>query len=246
MSMPTRLVSYSTSHFAEITDYPVPDVDQDDAFSELFAKSREFTMTSKEVMHSLHSAARYVSERGIEGDFVECGVWRGGSALLAGLTFKASGEKVPRKLWLYDTFEGMTAPTDIDIDLDGNSASALMSAYADEGHWCYAGLGEVENLFKKHGFADDEVNFVKGDVCSTLMSSVPDRISLLRLDTDWYESTMMELEILYPRLVPGGVLIIDDYGHWKGSRRAVDEYFAKVPPLFLQRTSPAVRTGVKV
>lgn len=251
-----RPVVYSSKHAAEIEDYPIADIDRDATFTSFFEIARQYTMTSKEVLYSLYQAARYVGEHGIQGDFVECGVWRGGSSLLAALTLrefdKASKRRLlgwksrPRHFWLYDTFEGMTAPTPVDVDKEGNTAQFYLDQYADDGRWCYADVADVRNTFSGNGFGEDQVTLVEGDVLKTLMQRLPQKISILRLDTDWYESTKLELEMLYPRLVPGGVLIIDDYGHWEGSRRAVDEFFSTRPPLLLNRVSYAVRMAVKV
>jgi O-methyltransferase len=249
-----RSVVYSTRHFSEIEDHPITDIDRDPLFLEVFNAAREYTMTSKEVMFSLYQAVRFVADRQIMGDFVECGVWRGGSSLLAALSFRQL-EKLragsiclqhPRQFWLYDTFEGMTQPTSVDVDIGGHTAQDYIDQFGDEGHWCYADLDDVRRTFTAYGFDDNELRLVKGDVIDTLKKTLPERIAILRLDTDWYESTKLELEVLYPRLVRGGVLIIDDYGHWEGSRQAVDEYFAKHPPLLLQRVSYAVRMGIKV
>lgn len=252
-----RAVVYSDKHSAEIEDYPIPDIDRNEEFSDLFARTRNYTMTSKEVMFSTYQAARYVAQRGIVGDLVECGVWRGGSALLALLAArnaeaarpKARGwfvkEPGPRKMWLYDTFEGMTAPTEKDVDLTGTTAASYMGEFGDESGWCYADEADVRGVFSSEGFGANDIELVPGDVCKTLLQRKPKSISLLRLDTDWYESTKMELETLYPLLSPGGVLIIDDYGHWEGAREAVDEYFAKEPTVLLNRIGYAVRVAVK-
>lgn len=251
-----RDVVYSKTHRAEIEDYPIGDIDRDPLFARLFAQSRGFTMTSKEVMFSTYQAARYVAQRGIAGDVVECGVWRGGSALLAALTirntaptrkkrwFGSATDK--RHYWLYDTFEGMTPPTGRDVDIEGVAAATYLQTYADDGKWCYADEADVRQVFQTNGIAEADFRLVKGDVVQTLRQQKPARIALLRLDTDWYESTMAELEILYPLLSVGGVLIIDDYGHWEGARQAVDEYFARHPSVLLNRISYAVRVVVKV
>lgn len=257
-----RDVVYSTTHRAQIEDYPIADIDRDPMFSALFGQTRDFTMTSKEVMYSTYQAARYVAQRGIPGDVVECGVWRGGSALLAALTLqkletapqpsrlaRTLGGKRPaatRKFWLYDTFEGMTAPTLRDVDVEGVAAQTYLETYADDGKWCYADEADVRQVFASNGIAADDIRLIKGDVVQTLPQQHPDQIALLRLDTDWYESTKAELEILYPRLAVGGVMIIDDYGHWEGARQAVDEYFAQHPFVLLNRISYAVRVVVKV
>jgi hypothetical protein len=250
-----REVAYSSTHRAEIEDYPIADIDRSAEFTDLFARTRNYTMTSKEIMFSTYQAARYVAERGIPGDIVECGVWRGGSALLSGLTVRAAEARRPRrgwlvsrrrKLWLYDTFEGMTAPTAQDIDLTNTSAAQYMAEHSDEGRWCYADEDDVRRVFASEGFGAQDMEVVKGDVVQTLHARRPRRIALLRLDTDWYESTKAELELLYPRLSRGGVLIIDDYGHWEGARQAVDEFFAHEPGLLLNRIGYAVRVAVKV
>ncbi|MBW8892412.1 MAG: class I SAM-dependent methyltransferase [Burkholderiales bacterium] len=238
-----RQIVFSTKQSVGLQDYPIPDIDRDEIFSRIFALARPYTMTGKEAMYALYQAVRYVSELKIPGDFVECGVWRGGSALVAALTFRELHD--PRRLWLYDTFEGMTAPTDIDVDLDGGRAADYIELYGDDGRWCYAGLDEVRSTFAGLGFEEPTVTFIKGDVLQTLPGNLPDTAAIVRLDTDWYESTRLEMELLYPRLRPGGVLIIDDYGHWEGSRRAVDEYFANGPRPLLNRTTPAVRMAVK-
>ena len=237
-------VAYSTTHKAMLVDYPVPDIDRDRGFSELFPLARPYTMTGKEALYALYRSVEYVCRRGVPGDFVECGVWKGGSALLAGLAMRAFG--ADRRLHLYDTFEGMTAPTDVDVDLEGHFARDYIEQYGDDGKWCYAGVEDVKAAFTAHGFTEPQVRYVVGDVMQTLRTDLPDAISVLRLDTDWYESTRFELETLYPRLSPGGVLIIDDYGHWEGARKAVDEFFAAEPAILLNRVTYAVRVGVKL
>ncbi|CAM5496340.1 hypothetical protein AFEL58S_03543 [Afipia felis] len=256
-SVSRRKVVYSSTHAAEIEDYPIRDIDQTDGFADHFHRCKPFTMTSKEVMFATWQAAKYVARRGIPGDIVECGVWRGGSALLASLAVRedethrndtalVGSHGKPRRTWLYDTFEGMTTPTDTDVDLTGTLAAEYMSTYSDEGRWCYADETDVRGVFAAEGFGLDEVRLVRGDVCETLRQTRPEQIAILRLDTDWYESTKVELELLYPRLAQGGVLIIDDYGHWEGARRAVDEYFQQEPAPLLNRIGYAVRVAVKV
>ena len=89
----------------------------------------------------------------------------------------------------------------------------------------------VRELLIGTGYPEEQLHFVRGPVEQTIPDEAPEHLALLRLDTDWYESTRHELEHLFPRLVPGGVLILDDYGHWDGARKAVDEFFAANPPL---------------
>lgn len=187
-----------------------------------------FTMTSCERLFALIQAVRYVSAAAISGDIVECGVWRGGSMMAAALTLLECGD-ASRDLYLFDTFEGMSPPTDRDVAPDGATAEAILRA-SDRSDpssaWCYATQEDVASAMARTSYAADRVHLVKGKVEDTIPGGAPRRIALLRLDTDWYESTRHEMEQLYPRLSPGGVLIIDDYGHWAGCRQAVDEYFA--------------------
>jgi O-methyltransferase len=187
-----------------------------------------FTMTTPERVWALMSAVRYCSSN-IPGDFVECGVWRGGSAMVMAYTLLELGI-TDTKIWLYDTFEGMTHPSSHDVELaSGIEARDLMAAAGlkkenSRNVWCYATQDDVSENLRTTGYPVSSVHLVKGDVVNTLKREAPDRISLLRLDTDFYESTLCELETLYPRLQPGGVCIIDDYGYWSGSKKATDEY----------------------
>jgi hypothetical protein len=167
--------------------------------------------------------------------------------MAAALALKAFGD-TSRTLYLYDTFEGMSEPTEKDKLSDGTSASAILAH--DEkgtGYWCYASLADVTANLRTTGYPEDKLVFVKGRVEDTIPACIPEKMAILRLDTDWYESTRHELEHLYPRLVRHGVLIIDDYGHWQGARTAVDEYLAKLSaPLFLQRTDYTGRVAIKL
>ncbi|HSK79641.1 MAG TPA: TylF/MycF/NovP-related O-methyltransferase [Thermoanaerobaculia bacterium] len=238
-----RTVQFSERHKVSFKDAPVPDIDRDARFLELFEIARPFTMTGKDAMFALYGAVNHILDRGIPGDFVECGVWRGGSSLLVSLILKARGVR-DRKVLLYDTFTGMTPPSEMDVDYKGNTAAGMMAENADGRGWCYAPLEELKSNFARHELPF-ETAFIEGDVAETLKGPKPERIALLRLDTDWYESTLAELVHLYPRLSPGGVLIIDDYGHWEGARRATDDYFATVPPPLLVRVNYSVRLAVK-
>ena len=135
-----------------------------------------------------------------------------------------------RTIWLYDTYAGMTTPTERDVEAEsGQSAAHLMETTAvGDGNnvWAYASKQDVVQNLGLTAYPLDNFHLVEGDVAQTLKFDVPDSVSLLRLDTDWYESTKMCLDVLYPRLARGGVCILDDYGHWQGARDAVDEYFA--------------------
>lgn len=194
---------------------------------------RPFTMTSDERIWALLRSVRYLVDNSIRGDIVECGVWRGGSMMAAALQLQAL-DSANRNLWLYDTYTGMTPPTEEDREaVSGASAQQLLDSTAiGDGNnvWCIADEDDVRRNMDSTGYPASLLRFVKGDVVSTLPEHTPERIALLRLDTDWYASTRSELEHLYNRLVPGGICILDDYGHWQGARQAVDEFFAENAP----------------
>ncbi|MBL8839363.1 MAG: glycosyltransferase [Alphaproteobacteria bacterium] len=199
------------------------------AFQRLQPLAAPFTMTSIPRQVALHHAVRYVVDNGIEGDVVECGVWRGGSMMLAALTLLDLGVS-DRNLLLYDTFAGMTKPDARDVEsMTGRPAEQLLAASPrdDQNHyWAMAPLDAVKRNMALTRYPAERVDYIVGDVCETLEHRVPQRIALLRLDTDWYASTRHELERLFDLLGPGGVLIVDDYGHWQGSQRACDEFFS--------------------
>jgi hypothetical protein len=182
-------------------------------------------MTSPERLHALVTAVEHVTRAGIPGDFVECGVWKGGSMMAVARTLLKRGCS-DRTLWLFDTFDGMPPPSDVDCDLHGRSASSLLAAEDRETSlfWAVAPLAAVRYNLESTGYPAERIRYVQGRVEDTLPARAPDLIALLRLDTDWYSSTRHELVHLFPRLSPGGVLIVDDYGHWQGCRRAVDEF----------------------
>lgn len=203
--------------------------DMEADFRDLYAKCRPYTMTTIERMYALYQSIAYIIKNDIQGDFVECGTWRGGSAMLMAYALeKFNGEG--RKIYIYDTFEGMSQPTELDVDQQGETASSLLESQKEDKEnsvWCLASIEEVQHNLFTTGYPQENIVFVKGKVEETIPGTTPDKISLLRLDTDWYESTRHELQHLYPLLSDNGVLIIDDYGHWQGARRAVDEFFVK-------------------
>lgn len=203
-----------------------PTLDLSPDLRHIWARCQRYTMTSLERMAALHDAVRYLEANRIGGDFVECGVWRGGSSMNMALTLLALGAS-DRELFLFDTFTGMSEPTVDDVDVHGRVAQTKFQTMADGdvNKWCYASIEEVRDNLRSTGYPQHRLHLVKGKVEDTLPASAPERIALLRLDTDWFESTQHELVHLFPRLVPGGVMIIDDYGHWQGARRAVDGYF---------------------
>jgi O-methyltransferase len=222
--------------------------DFEEGFATLYQRCAAATMTSAERMYGLWQAVLYVESLAVAGDIVECGVWRGGSSMLAALTLLSAGQR-DRGLYLYDTFSGMPDPGERDVAFDGYDAPANWPQVKDDKAsdvLAYADLETVRRNLASTGYPAARVAFVQGKVEDTIPGMVPQEISLLRLDTDWYQSTKHELEHLYPRLQRGGVLIVDDYGHWKGSRDAVDEYFTANPPRpLLQRLDYTGRMGLK-
>jgi hypothetical protein len=212
-----------------------------------------YTLTSAPRVQALLDAVAYCVGRDVPGDFVECGVWRGGSVLAMVAKLQVLGV-ADRTIHLFDTFEGMTEPSEHDTSVYDQPALETWASRraAGEEPWREYFDAEVfnedavRNLLVSTGYPADRIDCVRGPVEETLPDRAPDRIALLRLDTDWYESTHHELVHLYPRLSEGGVLIIDDYGHWDGCRRAVDEYFASIgTPLLLNRIDYTGRIAVK-
>ena len=222
---PTDADSYENQ--LQILRQQLPDATEQER--DLIASVQHLTMTSPERILALVNAVAYLANNRIEGDFVECGVWKGGSMVATANTLIASND-TDRRLWLYDTFEGMSEPTEQDVDFMGQTADRLLSEQdrlKSDSIWCFSPLEQVRSAMQATGYPESMVNFVPGKVEDTLPQTKPEKIALLRLDTDWYESTRCELEYLFPRMVDGAVLIVDDYGHWEGCRRAVDEYFQK-------------------
>lgn len=222
-----RLVQRAVNRYGyDIVPHIPPDISAEER--EIIELVRPFTMTSPERIAAVVSSVKYIVENRIEGDIVECGVWRGGSMMAALYTLQRLGD-TQRTVYLFDTFAGMTEPNAKDVSFTGLSATELLAR--DEktpsgNHWCWATIEDVRRNVSSVGYPGEKIKFVEGDVMTTVPDHASEKIALLRLDTDWYESTKHELIHLYPRLSQGGVLIIDDYGHWKGAREAVDEYFA--------------------
>ena len=235
-------------------DYNNATRDVDAAVLDIYRRVRPYTMTNLLRVDALVRGVRHVVERAVPGALVECGVWRGGSVLAMLLQLQRMGVH-DRDVWLYDTFEGMTTPGAADTSPFERPALQRWQDAVATGtrvwHQFFRpesfNLGQVHQTLAATGYPVERIHFVRGDVLETLPAQAPERIALLRLDTDWYQSTRHELVQLYPRLALGGVLVIDDYGHWDGCRKAVDEYFAQgsVPPLLLNRIDYSARIAIK-
>jgi O-methyltransferase len=213
-----------------------------------YVLEKNLTMVSFERLVATLMSCKHAILNSIEGDFVECGVWRGGNAIVAAEMIRLYGSN--KHVYLYDTFTGMTEPTKLDVDLHGTDAINEFNASKRAGYnaMYYASLDDVQEQFRLRHLLNSNIHFIQGDVNQTLASNklIPSKISMLRLDTDWYESTKVELQVLYPKLSVGGCLIIDDYGIWQGSRKAVDEYFAEYKPKpFLQYIDNTGRLSIK-
>ncbi len=217
--------------------------DMDTRFGPIYEKCKKYSMTSLGRMYALFQSVIYIIENNIPGDFVECGVWRGGSSMVITETLLMLGIN-NRKVYLYDTFEGMPEPGKKDTKIrKGIDPKIIWESEKKKGGWCAVSLEEVQENLAKTNYPISNIVFVKGMVEETIPNTVSETISLLRLDTDFYDSTYHEFIHLYPRLSNKGVLIIDDYGSWQGSREATDQYFQEqnIKPL-LHRVDTGVVT----
>jgi hypothetical protein len=186
---------------------------------------KPFTMTSDTNLRAFIKAVEEIEKNKTPGAIVECGVWKGGSMMAAAQTlFHLDNNE--RELYLFDTFDSFPEPGKEDISHEGKTGREIIETLKENDQpWKAPSVEAVKENLYATGYPKEKINFVKGDVMQTLPASAPEEIAILRLDTDWYESTFHELRCLYPRLSGKGILIIDDYGYWKGCKKAVDEYF---------------------
>jgi O-methyltransferase len=217
----------------------------DDEVRAVIRAVRPWTMTSDEKLFALVVAVRYVVDHGVRGDIVECGVWRGGSMQAIARVLAARGV-VDRELHLFDTFEGMPPPSDEDVRRGGAPAAELLATRPRTAKvWAIADLDDVRAGMAQVPYPADRIHYHQGLVEDTIPDAAPERIALLRLDTDWYASTKHELEHLYDRVPSGGVVIIDDYDYWEGSRKAVDEFVAGTGARLLLAPMGSGRIAIK-
>jgi hypothetical protein len=225
-------------------DRDISDLSRED--QAIVALAKPFTMTTVEKMAALVNSIDHLTINEVPGNIAECGVWRGGSMMIVALSLLARGD-TSRSLFLYDTFEGMTAPTDKDKLRDGTTATAVLNRHSPgTGNWCCASLDEVRGNVLSTGYPSDKIHFIKGKVEDTIPGTLPGRLALLRLDTDWYESTKHELNHLFPLLDDRGVFILDDYASWQGAKAALDEYVKEHQlKVYLHRVDAYCRVMVK-
>lgn len=199
--------------------------------NELINKCKKYSMTPKLRMWALIQAFHHIVNKNIEGDFVECGVWKGGNIILLLNLIKKFNIK--KQVYGFDTFEGMSEPTSADIKYNQTIAKDIQLRNSiNQTKWNYSSIEDVMINIKINASNYNQSILIKGKVEDTLLDekNIPKKISILRLDTDFYESTKIELDILYKKLTIGGVLIIDDYGNWLGAKKAVDEFFNNQKP----------------
>jgi len=211
-------------------------LDLEEGFRDIYDRVRDFTLTSVEKMYALYNACEYVAGAGIPGDFAESGVWRGGSMMLCAHALQRL-EDSSRKLFLFDTYSGMPEPCEKDVFFDGKTKLPKGSLAIS--------LEEVQKNVLSTGYPRDNIVFVKGMVEETLPRFAPERLALLRVDTDFYESTYHALVHLFPRLSAGGVLVLDDYGALKGAREAVARYLKETNAKMLLTRVERGAIGVK-
>lgn len=195
-------------------------------FKKIYNLTKDYTTTSRERRYILYKAVEYIVKAKIPGDLVECGVWKGGSSMIMAYTLLKTEDK-KRKIWLYDTYTGMSKPTEDDKRLEGTSyAMENWKKNQKENYnlWAFSPIEEVKKNMSSTGYPEKNLVFVKGKIEDTIPEKMPSKIALLRLDTDWYESTYHSIKYLFPLLSPGGVLILDDYGAWAGAKKAIDKY----------------------
>lgn len=183
------------------------------------------SMMSDARIGALWDSLDEVIRLGVPGDIVMCGVWRGG-AVRGVLEYLSAAGAVPwlwREVWVYDTFDGMSGATAIDVTTHGERGDQIKRGDPLN---CEATLEEFSRIAAGHD-RQGRLTVVTGDVVETLSSRpMPEAIAILHLDMDFYRPTAAALSALYPRVGSGGITIIDDYGHWDGCRAAVDKYFA--------------------
>eukprot|EP00930_Biecheleria_cincta_P050774 TRINITY_DN3594_c0_g1_i1.p1 TRINITY_DN3594_c0_g1~~TRINITY_DN3594_c0_g1_i1.p1 ORF type:complete len:299 (-),score=39.98 TRINITY_DN3594_c0_g1_i1:245-1141(-) len=230
----SRTVGVETQRYLETLN-PVQRQFATLAFDEVRQLVSFWTLVPKERMRFVYDYIGLLNNKGIKGDIVECGVWKGGMTMA--MIFANMQHNLERKFFLLDTFEGLPKPDSAEdgpeekhiwAEVHAGNTEIQPDRRAEQGKWNYGPEDVVRNNMLYTQYPKDNIHFIRGKVEDTLRNSthvLPDRIAVLRLDTDWYSSTLVELEVLYDRLVPGGLLFVDDYCAWAGSRKATEFFF---------------------
>lgn len=237
------LIKGVTNHFGyEVRQFP-QDITKEDM--EIINYSIKYTVLDHSTIKSMIDAVKYLESNNIKGSFVECGVLKGGMIIAMIKTLQQLGIN-DREFYLYDTFYGMANPSEFDTRVSGE-AGVTGKTVIDNKNLLGIPLPQVKKNVLGTGYDASKIHFVEGMVEDTLPKNDLHDIALLRLDTDFYNSTKAELEYLYPKLSTNGILIIDDYGVWAGAKKATDEYFIKnQEQIFLSRIHPlGGRIGIK-
>jgi SAM-dependent methyltransferase len=193
-------------------------------FREILSNVREFTMCSMPALYDLYKSLKYVNQAGVPGDILEVGCWKGGAL---GLVL-AADETKSRRVFGFDTFEGHLQPPEFETDIRGSNMRARWQELADQGlPWNKADYLECTKLLSNlsHG-RSDLFRLIVGDIKVTSKEFTKLTLSILRIDCDWYEESLVSLETFWPMVSSGGILILDDYGHHPGQKRAADEFFS--------------------
>lgn len=174
------------------------------------------TMVGTPRLENLETCIRQVIADGVPGDLIECGAWRGGTAIYMRAVLEACSD-VDRTVWVADSFRGLPAPD-------------LARYPADKGDLLHSrdqlavGLAEVKANFERYGLLDERVRFVEGWFEEALPKAPIDKLAVLRVDADMYKGTTEALECLYPKLAVGGYVIVDDYGAMPSCKKAVQDF----------------------
>jgi hypothetical protein len=200
------------------------------------------TMGSTIQQYTMWQVANHVEDAGLTGAIAEFGVWRGGMSMIGARVL--SERNSTRNVYLFDTFEGMTAPSSLDRELfSDQSADELLKLESKNlrkkdsyNTWCIADFDDVTAGMKTTGIRESQYHLIQGDVLQTVPKNLPQSLAVCRIDTDWYESTAHIIENCWDLIVPGGVLILDDYDMWTGARKAVDDFFEsrELKPLMIR------------
>jgi O-methyltransferase len=205
---------------------------EDPLFWDLYGTCARYSLLNITGFYNLFQSAHYLVRNKVPGDVVECGCFTGGAVIFLDLCFKALRQT--KQLILFDTFEGPPL-----------EHSDMVLGVPHSGHKLPDFEESVRLNIAEAGARAENFTLIRGDVLDTLSGYKPRSLAMLRLDTDFYESTQIEFKVLYPKLVSGGVLIVDDYGLFQGSRRATDEYFKSGKMPLLNRIDIGIWAGVK-